>query len=143
MQKHREFWFVVGSQFLYGPEVLEIVEGRAREMAAELSKALPYPLVYKVTAKTNQEIAGVVKEANYSDACAGIVTWCHTFSPSKMWINGFANLQPPTGTGSTASSPPGCGCPGRSSPATGRTRRSAGGWATGCAPPWARPSPGR
>ena len=95
MQKHREFWFVVGSQFLYGPEVLEIVEGRAREMAAELSKALPYPLVYKVTAKTNQEIAGVVKEANYSDACAGIVTWCHTFSPSKMWINGFANLQKP------------------------------------------------
>ena len=95
MQKHREFWFVVGSQLLYGPEVLETVETRAREMAAELSKALPYPLVYKVTAKTNQEIAGVVKEANYSDACAGIVTWCHTFSPSKMWINGFANLQKP------------------------------------------------
>ncbi len=95
MQKHREFWFVVGSQLLYGPEVLETVETRAREMAAELSKALPYPLVYKVTAKTNQEIADVVKEANYSDACAGIVTWCHTFSPSKMWINGFANLQKP------------------------------------------------
>lgn len=95
MQKHREFWFVVGSQLLYGPEVLETVETRAREMAAELSKALPYPLVYKVTAKTNQEIADVVKEANYSSACAGIVTWCHTFSPSKMWINGFANLQKP------------------------------------------------
>ena len=30
----REFWFVVGSQFLYGPEVLEIVEARAKEMAA-------------------------------------------------------------------------------------------------------------
>ena len=40
-----EFWFVVGSQFLYGPEVLETVEARARKMAAELSKALPYPLV--------------------------------------------------------------------------------------------------
>ena len=47
------FWFVVGSQFLYGPEVLETVEARAKEMAAELSKVLPYPLVYKVTAKTN------------------------------------------------------------------------------------------
>lgn len=89
------FWFVVGSQFLYGPEVLEIVEKRAKEMAEELSEALPYPLIYKVTAKTNKEITDVVKEANYDDTCAGIITWCHTFSPSKMWINGFANLQKP------------------------------------------------
>ncbi|MBR6521396.1 MAG: L-arabinose isomerase [Oscillospiraceae bacterium] len=89
------FWFVVGSQFLYGPEVLEIVEGRAREMAEELSRYLPYPLVYKVTAKTNQEITEIVKEANYDDSCAGIITWCHTFSPSKMWINGLVNLQKP------------------------------------------------
>ena len=89
------FWFVVGSQFLYGPEVLETVAARAQEMAEELSKALPFPLLYKVTAKTNKEIADVVKEANYDDACAGIITWCHTFSPSKMWINGFASLQKP------------------------------------------------
>ena len=26
------FWFVVGSQFLYGPEVLETVAARAREI---------------------------------------------------------------------------------------------------------------
>ncbi len=93
--KKYEFWFVVGSQFLYGPEVLETVEARAKEMAAEMSKHLPYPLVYKVTAKTNKEIADVVREANYQDACAGIITWCHTFSPSKMWINGLAALQKP------------------------------------------------
>ena len=91
----REFWFVVGSQFLYGSDVLITVENRAREMAAELSKALPYPLVYKVTAKTNKEIADVVKEANYRDECAGIITWCHTFSPSKMWIDGLRDLQKP------------------------------------------------
>ncbi len=91
----KEFWFVVGSQFLYGPEVLDTVAARAAEMAAELSKALPYQLIYKVTAKTNKEIADVVKEANYDGNCAGIVTWCHTFSPSKMWINGLAALQKP------------------------------------------------
>ena len=62
-----EFWFVVGSQFLYGPEVLETVEARAREMAEELSKSLPYPLVYKLTAKTNGEISGIVREANYRE----------------------------------------------------------------------------
>lgn len=93
--KQYEFWFVVGSQSLYGPEVLETVDARAAEMAAELSRVLPYPLVYKLTAKTNREIADVVKEANYDDRCAGVVTWCHTFSPSKMWINGFVDLQKP------------------------------------------------
>ena len=82
-----QFWFVVGSQFLYGEEVLKTVEERSMEMAQELSKYLPYPLVYKVTAKTDQEITQIVKEANYDDSCAGIITWCHTFSPSKMWIS--------------------------------------------------------
>ncbi|MBE6681292.1 MAG: L-arabinose isomerase [Ruminococcaceae bacterium] len=89
------FWFVVGSQFLYGEEVLVTVEKRAKEMAEELSKHFPYPLIYKVTAKTNKEISDIVKEANYDDSCAGIITWCHTFSPSKMWINGLVNLQKP------------------------------------------------
>ena len=90
-----EFWFVVGSQALYGPEVLETVAKRAEEMAQEMSKRLPYPLVYKVTAMSNSQIADIVKEANHDDSCAGIVTWCHTFSPSKMWINGLVNLQKP------------------------------------------------
>lgn len=91
----KEFWFVVGSQFLYGPEVLKTVEERSKEMAEELSRVLPCPLIYKVTAKTNKEITDVVKQANFDDNCAGIITWCHTFSPSKMWINGLNSLQKP------------------------------------------------
>ncbi len=93
--KTREFWFVVGSQFLYGPEVLETVEARAKEMAEKMSELLPYPLVFKTIGVTCEGITNVIKEANYSDECCGIVTWCHTFSPSKMWINGFASLQKP------------------------------------------------
>jgi L-arabinose isomerase len=93
--EHKEFWFVVGSQSLYGDTVLNTVDARAREMAQQLSKVLPYPLVYKMTAKSNTEITNLVKEANYRDECCGIVTWCHTFSPSKMWINGFEILQKP------------------------------------------------
>ena len=89
------FWFVVGSQDLYGEEVLKTVAQRAEEMAAEMSKSLPYPLIYKVTAMSNAQITNIIKEANYDDTCAGIITWCHTFSPSKMWINGLANLQKP------------------------------------------------
>lgn len=92
-----EFWFVVGSQFLYGPEVLETVARRAAEMVDKLnaSRNLPCRIVYKATVKTNKEITDIVREANYDVNCAGIITWCHTFSPSKMWINGFVNLQKP------------------------------------------------
>ena len=93
--KNYKFWFVVGSQELYGLEVLETVAQRSAEMAEKLSKVLPYPLEYKVTAKSNSQITDIVKEANYDDSCAGIITWCHTFSPSKMWINGLSNLQKP------------------------------------------------
>lgn len=95
--KQYEFWFVVGSQFLYGKEVLEIVAERAAEMVQKMNDSglLPYKLVYKDTIKTNAGITEIVKEANYADECAGIVAWCHTFSPSKMWINAFVNLQKP------------------------------------------------
>lgn len=95
--KEYEFWFVVGSQFLYGDEVLKTVAERAEEMAKVMNESgnLPCKLVYKATAKTTQEITDLVREANYAPACAGIVTWCHTFSPSKMWINGLVNLQKP------------------------------------------------
>ncbi len=97
MLKDFEFWFVVGSQFLYGPKVLDTVAARAAEMAEQMNAAgkLPCKIVYKVTAKTNPEITELVRQANYDDRCAGIITWCHTFSPSKMWINGLTALQKP------------------------------------------------
>ena len=95
--KQYEFWFVVGSQDLYGQEVLDTVAKRAAKMAEALDASgnLPCKLVYKVTAMSNAQIRDIVAEANYDKKCAGIITWCHTFSPSKMWINGFVNLQKP------------------------------------------------
>ena len=90
-----EFWFIVGSQDLYGQEVLDTVDARAKEMAREMSKVLPFPLIYKVTAKSGEEISKTVREANYRDECCGIITWCHTFSPSRMWIEGLNELNKP------------------------------------------------
>lgn len=88
-----KFWFITGSQLMYGEETLRQVEKDSKEIVAGLK--LPFPVEYKLTAKTNAEIAQIVKSANYDDECAGIITFCHTFSPSKMWINGFALLQKP------------------------------------------------
>ena len=88
-----KFWFITGSQFLYGEETLRQVEADSKEIVAGLK--LPFPVEYKLTVKTNAEITAIVREANYDEECAGIITFCHTFSPSKMWINGLAMLQKP------------------------------------------------
>ena len=95
--KRFEFWFVVGSQHLYGPEVLETVDARAREMAAAITNSalIPCTLAYKATVKTPDEITRFMLDANHDERCLGVVTWCHTFSPSKMWINGLSLLQKP------------------------------------------------
>ena len=93
----RNFWLLVGSQTLYGGDVLRTVDKRAAEMVEYLNANgnLPYELIYKGTAKSNAEITEVIREANFDRECAGIITWCHTFSPSKMWINGLVALQKP------------------------------------------------
>ncbi len=95
--KSKEIWFIVGSQYLYGPQVLQTVEARGAEMAAyiDAQQQIPCRFVYQGTVKTAEEIERLAKEANYSDACCGVVTWMHTFSPSKMWINGLNLLQKP------------------------------------------------
>lgn len=92
-----KFWFVVGSQTLYGQEVLDTVDARGKEMAQKMSQSdnLPWMLEYKGTVKSNEEIIEIVKQANVEPECAGVVTWMHTFSPSKIWINGLINLQKP------------------------------------------------
>ncbi len=88
-----KFWFITGSQFLYGEETLRQVEEDSKKIVDGLK--LPFPVEYKLTVKKESEIERIVKEANFDDECAGIITFCHTFSPSKMWINGLAILQKP------------------------------------------------
>lgn len=93
----KEFWFVVGSQHLYGPGPLEEVKAHAQEMADSLNASgkLPYPIVVQDLAITPEAITKVMKEANYRDEVAGVITWMHTFSPAKMWIRGTKMLQKP------------------------------------------------
>ncbi len=92
-----EIWFVVGSQLMYGQEVIETVARRGQEMSKLINadKNIPCKFIYKDTIKSNEDFCSIVKEANYNEKCIGVVTWCHTFSPSKMWINGLAQLQKP------------------------------------------------
>jgi len=95
--KSFEVWFVTGSQHLYGPEVLEAVAGHSKEIAGSLdtSAQIPVRIIYKPVVKTPEEIYQVMLEANASGNCIGLITWMHTFSPARMWINGLKILQKP------------------------------------------------
>jgi len=93
--KKYEFWFIVGSQDLYGDQVLKTVDEHSRKMVQYLDSKLPCRLVWKPVVLGPEEILKVVRAANADPNCAGIVTWMHTFSPSKMWIAGLTELNRP------------------------------------------------
>ncbi|HLS53699.1 MAG TPA: L-arabinose isomerase [Tissierellaceae bacterium] len=92
-----EFWFLIGSQHLYGEEVLEEVKKHGEIMVEGLNKSrlIPWKIKLVDIGTTPDEITNIVEEANYDKNCAGIMTWMHTFSPSKMWIRGLTRLNKP------------------------------------------------
>jgi L-arabinose isomerase len=97
MNRNLEVWFVTGSQHLYGPKTLDQVASNAGTIAKHLddNTTIPLRVVCKPTVKTPQEIYEVCRDANASPNCVGLITWMHTFSPSKMWIAGLNELRKP------------------------------------------------
>ena len=95
--KQSQVWFVTGSQHLYGPETLKQVSAHSQEIAKALNASahLPVKVVFKPVLTTPEEIFALCQAADTTPACVGIITWMHTFSPSKMWINGLKALRKP------------------------------------------------
>ncbi len=95
--KSLEVWFVAGSQHLYGPETLKKVAEHSQEIARALDNApaIPARVVFKPVLVTPDAVTGLCQAANNTRECIGLITWCHTFSPSKMWINGLKQLTKP------------------------------------------------
>src|ERR1022692_1503368 len=95
--KQFEVWFVTGSQHLYGPETLKAVAVHSQEIAKALNaaSAIPVKVVFKPVMTTSDDITVLCQAANNAKNCIGLITWCHTFSPSKMWINGLKQLRKP------------------------------------------------
>jgi L-arabinose isomerase len=92
-----EVWFATGSQNLYGEETLKQVAKHSSLLAKTLNdaEAIPVKIVFKPILKSTEEIYNLIIDANASKNCIGIITWMHTFSPAKMWINGLKILQKP------------------------------------------------
>jgi L-arabinose isomerase len=95
--KKRTIWFITGSQHLYGPKTLKQVAFHAETIAKSLSgdALIPLEIVFKPIVTTPDEISAICRDANHDSECVGLITWMHTFSPAKMWINGLKHLNKP------------------------------------------------
>ncbi|MCR5606355.1 MAG: L-arabinose isomerase [Treponema sp.] len=92
-----EFWFLTGSQDLYGEETLKQVAIDSKKIVEELNKSsdIACKIVWKETLLTPESIHKTLEEANADDRCAGVICWMHTFSPAKMWIAGLNAYKKP------------------------------------------------
>ncbi len=97
LSQNYSFWFCVGSQSLYGEEVLNNVARHAREMVDTINAqgVLPFPLKLMPTLISGDGIRQMFNDANQDPACAGVITWMHTFSPAKSWIRGLKEYRKP------------------------------------------------
>ena len=95
--KKYEVWFVTGSQHLYGDETLKKVDEHSQDIVKELnaSSLIPLKVVFKPVLTTPEAIYNLCLDANAAKNCVGLITWMHTFSPSKMWIAGLNILRKP------------------------------------------------
>lgn len=95
--KDLEVWFVTGAQLLYGGDAVVSVNAHSTEIVKGLNAAgtLPVKVVYKGTVNSFAEVSKTFSEANNDPKCIGIITWMHTFSPAKMWIQGLKDYKKP------------------------------------------------
>ena len=93
--KKYKFYFCPCTQDLYGDECLQHVHEHAEEVVNYLnaSNEIPFEVELKPNLLTASMIQQVFNEANNDPDCAGIITWAHTFSPSKNYILGLQDLR--------------------------------------------------
>jgi L-arabinose isomerase len=93
----QEVWFLTGSQELYGKKTLAQVAENSQTIAKFFDQlgTLPVRVVWKPTLTSPNAILETCREANAAPQCVGVITWMHTFSPSKMWIAGLSQLAKP------------------------------------------------
>ena len=92
-----KIWMISGSQHLYGEKILKQVDTHTKEISDYLSTSniIPAEITYKGVLTTQQEITDFCTKASADESCGGVILWMHTFSPSKMWINGLNIMTKP------------------------------------------------
>ncbi len=93
----KKIWFLTGTQHLYGEKTLKQVAANSKQVVEGLNKSsdIPLEIIFRPILKTPEEITEVCVAASTDKNCIGVITWMHTFSPAKMWINGLKKIQVP------------------------------------------------
>jgi L-arabinose isomerase len=88
MDKNK-IYFLTGSQDLYGAETLKKVAENSKEIAKFLGAE------WQPVIRNSGECEDICVKAFADKECVGVIVWCHTFSPAKMWIRGLQALRKP------------------------------------------------
>ncbi len=88
-------WFITGSQHLYGDDALMQVAADSAVIAEYLNDRIGTEVICTPVVTTAPEITDIMRKANADENCIGVITWMHTFSPSKMWIDGLKTISKP------------------------------------------------
>ena len=93
----RQIWFLTGSQSLYGDDTLRQVADQSAAIVQQLNAGgdIPLTVVFQPVLTESVGIHRHMLDVNADPRCIGVITWMHTFSPAKMWINGLGALQKP------------------------------------------------
>lgn len=92
-----EVWFLIGSQHLYGLDVLCMVEVQVGWIVVGfdgLDVILIWVIVWLVLTIVDA-IRWVCFDVNVDDVCIGVIIWMYMFLLVKMWIVGLFGLQKP------------------------------------------------
>jgi L-arabinose isomerase len=70
---------------------------QSKEVVAKISQGVdaPVEIIWKPTLKNTADIKQAMLDASSDPQCVGVITWMHTFSPAKMWIQGLDLLRKP------------------------------------------------
>jgi len=91
-----EFWFITGSQYLYGEDILDQIKNESEIIVDELNKSdIFFKIKFIDVVLTSESIKEKILQSNSDKKCLGLIFWMHTFSPSKMWINGLSEISKP------------------------------------------------
>ncbi len=91
----KKLYFITGTQHLYGGDIFNIIISRSKEMIIYLSEKTGNPVEFLGLGTKKEDIEGLLSQADKEEDCIGLITWMHTFSPSKMWIGALKSFKKP------------------------------------------------
>ena len=91
------FWFVTGTQPLYGEAPFSQIAENTRRMVNGLNASphIPWEILWCPPVSCPEEISAILGQADNDKECAGVIAFMHTFSPAKMWIAGLSRFSKP------------------------------------------------